>query len=350
MPDLFDKIASLRRGGEPFAVATVVGRRPPVSAHLGDQAIVYADGRMEGFVGGACSREIVRKQALASLRTRHACLVSIRPDASAADASDPEHVVVPMTCVSEGAVDVYVEPVVRARRLVIVGATPVADALTRTASALEYDAVRVVTAGEQKDVEMAAGGAPVVSLDALESAVKGAGEDVAAVVASQGHYDEEALETILRCGVSYVGLVASRKRGETVRAYLEAQGAPGLERLRNPAGLDLGARTPSEVALSILAEIVKLRPAHSLKIASETQGPAGRESGPEELPHVPRVADGSPEGLPHVTAIDPVCHMEVTIATARHTAEVDGRTHYFCCAQCRARFVKAPASFLEARA
>ena len=193
---------------------------------------------MEGFVGGACSREIVRKQALASLRARHACLVSIRPDAAAASVSDPEHVVVPMTCVSEGAVDVYVEPFIQARRLIVVGTTPVADALTRTARSLDYDVVRVVAAGEQRDLEAGAGalGVGVAPLDSLEAALRQAGADVAAIVASQGHYDEEALETISTCGAWYVGLVASRKRGATVRAFLEERGAAGLDRLRHPCG------------------------------------------------------------------------------------------------------------------
>ena len=125
--DLFEQIAALRREGQSFALATVVARRAPVSAHLGDRAIVFADGRMEGFVGGACSREIIRQQALDALTTRCSRLVSIRPDASDPVASTGEHVVVPMTCVSEGAIDVYVEPFVQARALVVVGATPVAD-------------------------------------------------------------------------------------------------------------------------------------------------------------------------------------------------------------------------------
>jgi xanthine dehydrogenase accessory factor len=345
MPDFFDKIATLRRSGQPFAVATVVARRPPVSAHLGDQAIVYADGRMEGFVGGACSREIVRKQALASLRARHACLVSIRPDAAAAGASDPEHVVVPMTCVSEGAVDVYVEPFVQARRLVVVGSTPVADALTRTARTLDYDVVRVVAAGEQRDLDAGAGalGFAVAPLDSLEATLR-QGADVAAVVASQGHYDEEALETILTCGASYVGLVASRKRGATVRAFLEERGVAGLDRLRIPAGLDLGARTPPEVALSILAEIVQARPSQAVtRTDVESQTEVRQGSSPS-----PGSAAASPEGLPGV-AIDPVCQMEVTIATARHSAEVGGTMYYFCCPHCRARFLKDPASYIEAR-
>ena len=151
MTDFFETVATLRREGQPFATATVVGRRAPVSAHLGDRAIVYADGRMEGFIGGACSREIIRKQALESLRARRSCLVSIRPDAAAASSDDPEHLIVPMTCVSEGAVDVYVEPFVPARKLIVVGMTPVADALARTGASLHYDVVRIVDSHEERD-------------------------------------------------------------------------------------------------------------------------------------------------------------------------------------------------------
>src|SRR5512144_2605878 len=151
--DLFEQIAALRRERRSFALATVVARRAPVSAHLGDRAIVFADGRMEGFVGGACSHEIIRQQALDALKTRCSRLVSIRPDASAAGPSTGEHVVFPMTCVSEGAIDVYVEPFVQARRLVIVGATPVAEALARLARSMNYDVVRVVDGREQRDIE-----------------------------------------------------------------------------------------------------------------------------------------------------------------------------------------------------
>ena len=331
MPDFIQKIAALRREGHRFATATVVGRRAPVSAHLGDRAIVFADGRMEGFIGGACSREIVRKQALECIRARHARLVSIRPDAAAADASDPEHVVVPMTCVSEGAVDVFVEPDVRPRRLVVVGATPVAEALARTATTLDYDVVRIVDAREQHDLAQSAGpGVTVATIEALERAVEAGGIDTAVVVASQGHYDEEALEIVLRCGAGYVGLVASRKRGAAVKASLGALGVAGLDALRNPAGLDLGARTAPEVALSILAEIVQSRPAQALEApaAGETVAAAAH---------------------PVAVAIDPVCNMEVEIETARHTADVDGTIYYFCCAQCRTRFLNDPVQFIAPR-
>jgi xanthine dehydrogenase accessory factor len=131
-----------------------------------------------------------------------------------------------------------------------------------------------------------------------------------------------------RCATSYVGLVASRKRGATVKELLEQSGVTGANVVRVPAGLDLGARTAPEVAVSILAEIVKSRPDQAL------------EAGPRDQRDV--VAAQS-------AAVDPVCHMEVEIATARHSAEVQGTRYYFCCAQCRTSFEKEPARYLASR-
>jgi xanthine dehydrogenase accessory factor len=331
--DLFERIAMLRRERTTFALATVVARRAPVSAHLGDRAIVFADGLMEGFVGGACSREIIRQQALDALKTRCSRLVSIRPDADDSDTSTSEHVVVPMTCVSEGAIDVYVEPFVQARRLVVAGATPIAESLARLARSMDFHVARVVDGRERHDIEQetAALGVAVVTLDALdaflrEGGVGGVGgADCAAVAVSQGHYDEEALESFLRCGVQYVGLVASRTRGAAVRALLEGRGVPGVATIHNPAGLDLGARTPSEVALSILAEIVRARPS-GVRVEAAPEAAASRAAAPP-----------APE-----TALDPVCGMSVNVAAARHKAEVDGVVYYFCCAMCRETFLKDP--------
>ena len=330
MQDFFEKVTALRREGQLFATATVVGRRAPVSAHLGDHAIVYADGRMEGFVGGACSREIIRQQALECLRLGHARLVSITPDAGAEKTQDAEHVVVPMLCVSEGAVEVYVEPNLRRRRLVVAGSTPVADALTRIALTLDYDVVRVVDTHEQRDLEPQATalGFTIAPLDGLEAVMRDAGGDAAAVVASQGHYDDQALEAILRAGAAYVGLVASRTRGSTVLKGLQDAGVAHVGTVRSPAGIDLGARTAPEVALSIVAEIVQLRPAQAIKSTTRDH-------------HPPTAPPPEPQ-----TAIDPVCQMHVKIASARHIADVAGTTYYFCCAECRRRFVEDPARFL----
>jgi len=327
--DFFERIAALRREGRSFCVATVVARRAPVSAHLGDRAIVFSDGKMDGFVGGACSREIVRKQALEALQARCGRLVSIRPDATEVPASTPEHVVVPMTCVSEGAVDVYVDPFVPPRRLVVVGATPVAQSLVRLARSMDYDVVHVVESREQHDIEQESTilGITQIGLDLLEQQLQegnAAHIEQAAVVASQGHYDEQALASILKWGVPYVGLVASRKRGGTVREFLKQSAIPGVDKIRIPAGIDLGARTPPEVALSILAEIVQTHP-------------SGADSELTTTAPVPLAAPPAP-----ASAVDPVCGMQVDIATARHTAEADGLVYYFCCSNCRARFLQEP--------
>jgi xanthine dehydrogenase accessory factor len=342
--EFFARVAALGRDGRPFAIATVVARRAPVSAHLGDRAIVYADGRMDGFVGGACSREIVRRQALDALRTRTPRLVCIRPDAAVVEAS-ADRIVVPMTCASEGAVDVYVEPIVRPRSLVVVGATPVADAVSRLAGAMRWDVQRVVEDAERRDVEAeaTAAGARLSTMDGLGQVVRDGlahDGDCAAVVASQGHYDEPALEIVLSAGVPYVGLVASRARGATVRAWLTGQGVPNVERLRNPAGLDLGGRTAEEVALSILGEIVTL----GAEGHAGTEAPSG-DAGGRALPMAAAAAVATAAPAAGV-AIDPVCHMEVAVAGAAHTAEVEGVTYYFCCGGCRTRFLKEPQRYL----
>jgi xanthine dehydrogenase accessory factor len=215
-----------------------------------------------------------------------------------------------------------------------VGATPVAEWVARLARSMNYDVVRVVDGREQRDMaqQAAALGVTVVTLDALEGMLQEAGpavSDLAAVVASQGHYDEETLESILRCGVPYVGLVASRTRGAAVSAMLEERGVPGVATIRSPAGLDLGARTPHEVALSILAEIIQARPSGARVVAS-TPAAASPVAGPDTS----------------ATAVDPVCGMSVTIASARQKAEVDGVMYYFCCANCRTKFLNDPHAYL----
>jgi xanthine dehydrogenase accessory factor len=220
---------------------------------------------------------------------------------------------------------------------VVVGATPIASALARVARSLDYRVVRVVDARERADIESdaVAFGFTVAALDALDDLLKQPGgglDDRAVVVASQGHYDEEALAAALRRAVPYVALVASRTRGTAVKSLLEEQGVPNVSTLRNPAGLDLGARTAPEVALSILAEIVQTR-ASQARVENPSTS-TGASIVPAESPS---------------NAIDPVCHMEVEIATARHKADVEGVTYYFCCAGCKARFLKQPHDYLSSQ-
>jgi xanthine dehydrogenase accessory factor len=297
----------------PFALATVVSRRGPVSSHMGDRALVFENGTMEGFVGGSCSRDVVRRQAVAALQAGEPRLVSIRPDVVGAAAGE---IVVEMSCGSKGAVDVYIEPFVPARTVVVVGLTPVAEALHLLATTLDYHVVRAVSGDELQDV------AGALSLSELGVLLAGQSPGLrartAVVVATQGHYDEEALSAVLPAAPAYVGLVASRRRGAEVAGQLRAAGFADedVSAIRNPAGLDLGARHPGELALSILAEVIEHHPSPRSFTARTVTGPLAAE-----------------------TAIDPVCGMEVSVAASTPSAERDGVTYWFCCDGCRSKFV-----------
>ncbi len=339
MPDrdlqFFEHIAALKREGQSFAVAMVVSRRSPVSSHLGDRAVIFGDGRMQGFVGGACSREIVRKQALEALALGSPRLVQIRPDAAMSGIiPTAEHVVVPMSCASEGAADVYIEPYLLPALLLVVGFSPVAEVLVRAGQALEYEVVRVVTAEERGDLEGPI--TPVVGLAELDTYLAGLTIDrrraLAAVVASQGHYDELALEALLKVRPLYLSLLSSRKRGASAKDYLRDRGiaATDIDSIHNPAGLDLGGAAPPEVAVSILAQIVQFA------------------AGARRAGAVAAVAAGTARATatPPGTATDPVCGMDVAVATALHTTEFDGVRYYFCGAGCKARFAQSPAAYI----
>jgi xanthine dehydrogenase accessory factor len=345
----YDRIATLERENAVFAVATVVARRAPVSSHLGDRALVFADGHMEGFVGGSCSRDIVRRHALGAIANRQPVLLQIRNAGSlSSDESGDsrakigesetqrealiaatERVVIPMSCASEGAVDVYIEPRVPARRLLVVGLTPVAEALARLASTLDFAVARVVIDDELRDVPRDPDASVVLLselrdfLAALEHNERRA---LVAIVASQGHYDELALEILDPFDIAFLGLVASRRRAATVFGVLAQQGvaAERLAMIRNPVGLDIGARTPGDVAISILAEII-------------ANSGAEQSDAPVSLSPV--------AGL---SAEDPVCKMDVETAGALYHLEHDGKRYFFCCAGCRASFSAEPERYLIA--
>jgi xanthine dehydrogenase accessory factor len=254
--EFFERAADLERARTPFALATVVKRYAPVSSHLGDRAIVLADGEMYGFVGGACSRDIVRAAAVEVLQCGTARLVHVEGE-----------------CASEGAADVYVEPHLPPRIFIIAGDLPIATELARIAALIDgYRVTRVVHASEAADTPGA------ITLAALPDFLAGMdAEDrtrLVAVVASQGHYDEDALHMVLGAAdePAYVGLLASRRRAVEVFANVEKRGVgPGrIARVHNPAGIDIGARRPGEVAISILAEIVATLAAHDRETEAAT--------------------------------------------------------------------------------
>jgi xanthine dehydrogenase accessory factor len=322
---ILDQADHLRHAGEPFALATVVRVVRPASARPGSKALVRADGTISGWVGGSCAQPSVAREALHALADGQPRLLCLVGEGGRAPEPGEGLVVQPMTCHSGGTIEVYIEPFVARPRLLLVGQSVVSDALAQLGALLRFEVVAL-------DPEASAEHFPTADalLRDLADMTPLLTPQAYVIVATHGAYDEEALQMALGSDVAYVALVASRRRAETVAGFLRAGGMAEerIARLRAPAGLDLGAVEPAEIALSIMAEIVQTRRQRNLGIA-----PPADVATTIEAPS---------------TAIDPVCGMEVEIATARFTSEHDGRRYYFCCAGCRRSFEKEPEKYLAA--
>jgi xanthine dehydrogenase accessory factor len=288
--DLARRARDLSERREPYVSAVVVRAQKPTSVRPGDAALVLGDGTIEGFVGGACAESSLRLHAARALETGEPLLLRILPGGTDDESVSEGAVVVHNPCLSGGALEIFLEPVLPRPRIVVVGDTPIAAALC--------------SLGGGAGFEMSPGG----DVDASDGAV---------VVASHGKLEEETITRAVELGVPYVGLVASRKRGAAVLESLRSEGTSDdeLARVRTPAGLDIGAREPGEIALSILAEIVRERR-------------AGEPPGPESMP-----AEAVAE-----TAVDPVCGMTVLVAEETPHVIHEGNRVYFCSPGCLETF------------
>ena len=321
-PDILAQVGELERQREPFCLAIVTRVQAPTSGKPGFKAIVRADGTILGWVGGSCSRHALVTEARAALEEGEPRLLRLRPGTEACPPRAEGVVDRVMECQSGGAMDIYIEPHGPPPQLIIVGDTPVAESLTALGRLLGF---RVIAAGVGLDPSRFPDADEIVgNLPELAGKIDGASY---AVVATMAQYDGMALEILLRSPAAYVGLVASRRRAETLREDLRALGVtePVLKRIRNPAGINVGARTPEEIAVSVAAEIVEVR---------------------RRSPRAPPIAEAS-SVPPKVMAIDPVCHMEVDPATTPLRSTHQGMTYYFCSEGCLKRFEAAPGTFLS---
>jgi len=294
---------ALRAQGEPFVTATVVRAQRPTSVRAGSVAIVLGDGTIEGFVGGVCAESSVRLHALRAMETGEPLLLRLVPGNVEGEGGPPEPtegaVVEHNPCLSGGSLEIFIEPHLPANRVVVVGNSPIARALVQLARAGDYDC----SLGSPTDAGPLDGASAVV-------------------VASHGNGEEDVLSAALEAGVPYVALVASPKRGRVVRSELTV--APELAaQLHTPAGLDIGARTPTEIAISVLAEMVAVHHAHPGSIEVNQ----------------PREIEVSAPPVSGV-AVDPVCGMKVATVAATPHLDLDGETVWFCGEGCRASYAR----------
>jgi xanthine dehydrogenase accessory factor len=290
---MLDRARELSDRGETFAWATVVWRQGPSSGKEGCQAIVTADGVLDGWIGGACAEPAVVREAVRAIADGEPRLLLLGTSGRFGETVPAGMTVVPIACQSEGALEIYVEPVEPAPHLLVVGRSPMARTLVGLATALGWSAELI---GRTEFDEI--------------------GPRSMVVVATQGHFDEDAVEGALRAAPAYVGLVGSRRRGEAVLGYLADRGVPraDLDRVRVPAGLDLGPVPHREIAVAILAELVAFRASR----------PA---AGPSPVPE----------------PVDPVCGM--TVEPIGEAIEYEGRAYHFCCAGCRDAFRRDPGAY-----
>src|SRR6266571_2458476 len=325
--DLLQLSQDLSRRGEPFALATVVWRRAPSSAQPGNQAIVTAAGKVRGWLSGACSESVVIREARAAMESGEPRLVLLgSPEELQARANDGISLVV-MACQSEGAIELFVEPVLPKPHLVLIGRTPMVGTLSTLARTLGW---RTVVVDDKGDPDAHPDADLVVTTLDLEAA--GVTESSFVVVATQGQYDELAVDKALGTKAGYIGLIASRKRSQGVLDWLKDvdYSDQALARITAPAGLDLGSLKHEEIAVGVLAELVKINAARkpvSAPAPAQEDHPAAEATSP-----APEAEPAEPGALPQqADAVDPVCEMLVDIATARFTSEHAGQTYYFCC-------------------
>lgn len=286
------RVAELAAQRRRFVLATVVRAQCPTSTRPGDAAIVFSDGSIEGFVGGQCAESSVRTASLEALAREESVLLRILPEGGERFPDAPGSITTVNPCLSGGAIEVFLEPKLPAARVVIVGHTPIAEALVTFGAPLGFAMDHVVDA----------------SADELSGAM-------AVIVASHGRAEESTIRSALDAGVNYVGLVASTTRGLAVIESLDLN-EEDRRVVRSPVGLDIGARTAEEIALSILADVVRAIRVDGL-----------------EAPKVDEVAHPT-------TVIDPVCSMTVTVGDDTPHLHHDGTDYWFCNPGCRSRFAE----------
>jgi len=307
-----------------YALAVVVRAEKPTSAKPGAKATITADGRLQGWIGGSCAEPVVRREALKVLQEGKPRLVRLCPPEKMGTLPQEGVTEVAMTCISGGTLEIYIEPVMFRPHLIVIGHLATAQALARLGKAMDF---RVSVVGLEATPARFPDADEVV--DRLDLSGLDVTPNSSIVVASHGNYDEDALEAALQTDASYVALVASRARAEAVLQYLRDSSLPEerIALLKYPAGLDIGAVTPEEIALSILAESV-LRRRRGL--------PA-----PSAAPEAPVAASNEPR-----EAIDPVCGMTVEIETARYSYVYHETSYFFCCRGCQRAFEKEPEVYL----
>ena len=310
------RAADLEKKSIPFAIATVIDTIAPTSAKPMAKAIITADGEMEGWIGGGCAKDSVIDEALHCLKTGMSSVLRLSPQ-QFSDGNVSYKKEIFLMCESGGTLEFHIEPVLPMTKLVIYGSTPAVEALAKMGEILDYEIYALAPGISEIDLPDG-----VIKMEEF-SAIEG---QCVAVVAAQGEGDLRALKAAIASKPEFLSLIASKKKSKSLLKQLANDGIrqDEIDSIKFPAGLDIGAVTPQEIAVSIIAELVqqKMAKAHEDKIILEVSEPN----------------NGKPK--------DPICGMLVDPLTADHSSDYEGITFYFCCGGCKERFETEPAAYV----
>ncbi len=348
---VLERASALKAARSPFALVTVVRCESPTSAKPGAKAVVDAEGHIEGWIGGGCAQPAVIDTVKKALKDGQSRLIRVSP--TRGGAVEEGVIDFGMTCHSGGTLDIFIDPVVPRPALLIIGASPSAQALAALASRTGFD-VSAAFPGADSDMFPDA----LQVLDSLDVASLPGSAPAFVVVATQGKRDEGGLEAALATGSPYVAFIASERKAEKLRDYLKERGhdAQRVDAIVSPAGVEIGAVSYEEIALSVLAGLVKARRVQAIgavPVQGETATPAtagGACCGSKTAQGATTSGAAGAQPAAPATAIDPVCGMSVEVANAAFTSEYRGQNYYFCCAGCQHSFDKAPQQYLNAEA
>ena len=251
--DIKETIEQLTASGKAYVVATVVRTEAPSSAKAGDRAVLDEEGILAGWVGGGCARPAVTSNAVDALRDGQTRLIRISRNLEGLESGIMGY---PMTCQSGGTLDIFIEPIMPKPLLVVIGQTAIAQALCALAAGAGFDVVVAAPGGKRERFPMASDW-----IEDLDDVAKIERTASAIVVATQGSGDALGLDAALTLGAAYIGLIASPKKSARLKDTLKKRGfdANAVDSIDGPAGLDIGAVTPEEIAVSVLAELVQRR-------------------------------------------------------------------------------------------
>ena len=334
--------------GSNFAIAQVIDRIAPTSGKVGDKALILETGELIGWIGGGCVRGIVIKEALEVIKTRRFRRIRISPDGGMRETPTFKEYV--MSCQSKGTVEVLIEPVIPQPELIVVGKSNISRKLCTVAHAAD---IRVTVMSKGADSQMFPEAHSI--LEEVDFSVMKNFSNTYVVVTTQGEDDENSVLEAMKTSARYVGFVASRQKSEDIKDFLRSHGI-GEERindLRSPVGLDINAKLASEVAISILADIIDhFRVGSAGHSTAGTVGTASTSSSTSSSSMAP-VKEMATEPTPEEKKfaeeyyINPVCNVPVSKTSPKHIIEYKGEKVYFCCDGCKVSFEKNPAQYIK---